>query len=638
MRRVVVTLAASLLLAGLALAQSADSDDHEWRNWGHDPGGMRFSRLDQINRSNVTKLQKVWTYHTGETTRGAISTDQHRIRSIEATPLVVDGVLYFPTPYNRVIALEAETGREIWKFDTQAGRKNEEALLHSRGVAFWEGPASGGRSPDRRIFVGAFDGRLWALDARTGEPCPDFGPGGAINLRDGVAGRFPHSEYSMTSPAAVYKDLVITGSQLQESPSLGPSGAVRAFDVRTGKLVWRFDTVPGPGQPGHDTWEGDSWKDRSGTNVWSMMSVDVERGMVFLPVSSPSYDFYGGDRKGQDLFGDTLVALDAATGKLVWYYQIIHHDIWDYDLPAQPTLVTLRRDGRDVPAVVQVTKSGFVFVFDRLTGKPLFPVEEQPVPQSDVPGEATWPMQPIPLKPPPIARQSLMPADITTVTPESRQYCTETMRAILPTHAYTPYGLELTVVMPGTLGGATWSGGSFDPSSGYYFVNTNEAGGIGMMKAQPPGSPTRYRRSSPWGEYQRFWHENRYSCVQPPWGVLNAVDLNTGEIAWKVPLGVFDELLARGIPPTGTPNLGGSIVTAGGLVFIGGSMDSRFRAFDTRTGRILWETKLEASGHATPMTFLGRKTGKQFVVIAASGGGYFSRTVSDTVDAFALPE
>ncbi len=638
MRQAPLALATSLIFAAFALGQPSDPDDHEWRSWGHDPGGMRFSRLGQINRSNVTKLQKVWTYHTGEVTPGAVSTDKHRIRSIEATPLVVDGVLYFSTPYNQVIALDAETGKEVWKFDTQAGRKNEGSLLHSRGVAYWEGPATDGSGLDPRIFVGAFDGRLFALDARTGKPCPDFGPGGAINLRDGVTDRFPHSEYSVTSPAAIYKDLIITGSQVQESPSLGPSGAVRAFDVRTGKLVWRFDTVPGPGQRGHDTWEGDSWKDRSGTNVWSMMSVDVERGMVFLPICSPSYDFYGGDRKGQNLFGNTLVALDAATGRLVWYYQIIHHDVWDYDLPAQPTLVALRRDGHDVSAVVQVTKSGFVFVFNRMTGEPLFPIEEQAAPQSHAPGEATWPTQPIPLKPPPIARQSLTPADIATVTPELHQYCAETMRAILPTHAYTPYGLELTVVMPGTLGGATWSGGSFDPSSGYYFVNTNEAGGIGMMKAQPPESPMRYRRWSPWGEYQRFWDENHYSCVQPPWGALNAVDLNTGEIAWKVPLGVFDELLAKGIPPTGAPNMGGSIVTAGGLVFIGGSMDSRFRAFDTRTGKILWETKLEASGHATPMTFLGKKTGRQFVVIAASGGGYFSRTVSDTLDAFALPE
>ncbi len=625
-------------MCGLAFAQSPPQTvEQEWRVYGRDPAGMRYSPLDQINRSNVGRLRRAWTCHTGEVKPGSISTEKHRLRSIECTPLVVDGVLYLTTPYNRVIALDAESGKMIWEFDTQAGRKEENALLHNRGVAYWEGPSSNEKAADKRILLATFDGRLIALDAQTGKLSKGFGKDGAINLREGVADRWPGSEYSVSSPPAIYKDLVIVGCQLQESPSLGPSGAVRAFDVRTGKFVWRFNTVPGLGEAGHETWEGDSWKDRSGTNVWSMMSVDPERGMVFLPVSSPSYDFYGGDRKGQNLFGDTLVALDAATGKLIWYFQAIHHDIWDYDLPAMPTLVTVRRDEREVAAVALATKSGFVFVLDRTTGHPLFPIEEQPVPQSNVPGEATWPTQPIPLKPPPLARQSLTPTDITTVTPESRQYCTETLRAILPQHVYTPYGLELTVVMPGTLGGATWSGGSFDPTTSYYYVNVNEVGGLGMMKPQPPGSPSPYRRASAWGEYMRFWDLNHYPCQQPPWGTLIAINLNSGEIVWKVPLGVFDELLARGIPATGTPNLGGSIVTAGGLVFIGASMDRRFRAFDARTGQVLWETMLEASGHATPITFLGKRTGKQYVVIAASGGGYFSRKVSDALEAFTLP-
>ncbi|HEV2349975.1 MAG TPA: pyrroloquinoline quinone-dependent dehydrogenase [Terriglobia bacterium] len=620
---------------------SIDSATHpagfEWRSYGGDPGGSRFSPLTQINRSNVARLKKVWTYHTGEVNPDVPNTDQHHIPSFEATPLMVEGVLYFSTPANRVIALDAETGREIWAYDPRPERSAAPRLMQNRGVAYWEGQATPGHEIDRRIFYGTFDGRLIALDARTGKPCPDFGQGGFVFLRAGVGDRWPRQEYSVTSPPAIYKDLVITGAQLQEYPSLGPGGAIRAFDVRTGKLIWQFNTVPGPGQAGHETWEGDAWKDRSGTNVWSIMSVDVTRGMVFLPLGSPSYDFYGADRRGQGLFGNSLVALDAASGKLIWYFQMVHHDLWDYDLPAPPTLVTVRRRGREIPAVAQVTKMGFVFVLDRLTGKPLFPVRERPVPPSHVPGESAWPTQPFPLRPPPLSRQSLARGEITRVTPESHKYCEQTFGSILPSRIFTPWGTRMTLDIPGTLGGATWSGASFDPASHFLFVNANDVAAVGLMKPQPEGAPERYRRSSPWGEYARFTDPDHYPCQPPPWGTLTAINLETGEFAWRVPLGVVDALEARGVPPTGAPNLGGTIATAGGLVFIGGSNDLRFRAFDARTGRVLWETMLEASGHATPMTYLGKKTGKQFVVIAAGGGGYFSAKVSDTLDAFALP-
>jgi len=614
----------------------------EWRFYGGDPGGTKFSPLTQINRSNVSRLTRAWTYHTGEVSADMRNGGAHRIPSFEATPLEVDGVLYFSTPANRVIALNAETGKQMWVFNPQQGHTGAPHMMQNRGVSYWEGAARNGQGRkgvkiDKRIFYGTYDGRLIALDARTGKLCPDFGNGGWVDLRQGAGERWPKQEYSVTSPPAIYKDLVITGAQLQEYPSLGPSGAIRAFDVHTGALVWKFNTVPGPGEPGHETWEGDSWRDRSGTNVWSIMSVDIKRGMVFLPLGSPSYDFYGADRHGQGLFGNCLVALNAATGKLIWYYQMVHHDLWDYDLPAQPTLITLRRNGREIPAVAQVTKIGFVFVLDRLTGKPLFPVEERPVPQSKVPGESAWPTQPFPLKPPPLSRQTLTRADLTTVTPESRRYCEETFGRLLPTKVFTPMETGLTWVTPGTLGGATWSGASFDPASEYLFVNANDVGAVGMMKAQPDGSPERYRRTSLWGDYARAWDTHHYPCQQPPWGTLTAINLNSGEFAWRVPLGVVDELEARGVPQTGTPNLGGTMVTAGGLVFIGGSSDGRFRAFDANTGKVLWETRLEASGFATPMTFYGRNTGKQFVVIAAGGGGYFSENVSDTLDAFALP-
>ncbi len=566
----------------------------------------------------------------GEVDRGSNETDRHHVAPFESTPIVIDGVLYFSTPSNRVIALDAESGQEIWQFDPQAGRAGPRQFFQHRGVAYWQSKAG----DDRRILYGTFDGRLIALDAKTGKPCREFGKDGMVDLRAGIADANPGAEYSVTSPPAIYQDLVITGAAVPEYPSKGPSGEVRAFDVRSGKLVWTFHTIPRPGEVGHESWEEDAWKERTGANAWSIMSVDAERGLIFLPIGSASYDFYGADRKGLDLFSNCLVALDAATGKLVWYYQMVHHDIWDYDMPAQPVLIMLRRDGRDIPAIAQVTKMGFVFILDRLTGKPLFPVEERPVPKSDVPGEAAWPTQPFPVKPLPLVRQSLSESDISTVTLESKRYCAQLFHSLESHGMYTPYGRKMTLVMPGTLGGANWSGASFDSASGYLFVNVNELGAIGAMEPQAADAPLRYRRGSKEGEYARFWDEHQWPCQKPPWGTLNAVDVNTGEIAWRVPLGVVDELKMA----TGTPNLGGTIVTGGRLVFIGATIDSRFHAFDTRTGEQLWVGDLEASAHATPITYVGKKTGKQFVVIAAGGGGYFRGKVSDALVAFALPD
>jgi len=566
----------------------------------------------------------------GEVDRGSNETDRHHVAPFESTPIVIDGVLYFSTPSNRVIALDAESGQEIWQFDPQAGRAGPRQFFQHRGVAYWQSKAG----DDRRILYGTFDGHLIALDAKTGKPCREFGKDGTVDLRVGVADAYPGAEYSVTSPPAIYQDLVITGAAVPEYPSKGPSGEVRAFDVRSGKLVWTFHTIPRPGEVGHESWEGDAWKERTGANAWSIMSVDAERGLIFLPIGSASYDFYGADRKGLDLFSNCLVALDAATGKLVWYYQMVHHDIWDYDMPAQPVLIMLRRDGKDIPAIAQVTKMGFVFILDRLTGKPLFPVEERSVPKSDVPGEAAWPTQPFPVKPLPLVRQSLSESDISTVTLESKRYCAQLFHSLESHGMYTPYGRKMTLVMPGTLGGANWSGASFDSASGYLFVNVNELGAVGAMEPQAADAPLRYRRGSKEGEYARFWDEHQWPCQKPPWGTLNAVDVNTGEIAWRVPLGVVDELKMA----TGTPNLGGTIVTGGRLVFIGATIDSRFHAFDTGTGEQLWASDLEASAHATPITYMGKKSGKQFVVIAAGGGGYFRGKVSDALVAFALPD
>ena len=565
----------------------------------------------------------------GEADRGGNETDRHHVAPFESTPIVIDGVLYFSTPSNRVIALDAESGKQIWQFDPQAGNAGQRKFFQHRGVAYWES-ASG---DDQRILFGTFDGRLVALNAKTGKPCAGFGSNGTINLRAGVADGYPGSQYSVTSPPAIYQDLVISGAAVPEYPSKGPRGVVRAFDVRSGKLVWTFHTIPQPGEVGHETWQEDAWRDRTGANVWSILSVDTERGLVFLPVGSASYDFYGADRKGMDLFANSLVALDAATGRLAWYYQMVHHDIWDYDMPAQPVLITVRRDGKEIPAVAQVTKMGFVFILERLTGKPLFPVEERRVPESNVPGEAAWPTQPFPSKPPPLVRQTFSEADLSEVTKDSHQYCAGLAHSLKTRGMYTPYGLELTLVMPGTLGGGNWSGASFEEASGYLFVNANELGAAGAMLPQGDGKPEKFRRGSKEGEYARFWDQNQWPCQKPPWGTLNAVDVNHGEIVWKAPLGSMEGLKDK----TGTPNLGGSIVTASGLVFIGATMDSRFRAFEAKTGEELWATKLEASAHATPITYRGKKTGKQFVVIAAGGGGYFNGKVSDTLAAFALP-
>ena len=619
--RVALFCALSYLACSFALAQ-------EWRYYGGDAGGTKYSPLRQINRKNVAGLKVAWTYKTGEISDGS----ELPVRSaFETTPLMIDGVLYLTTPFNRLIALDAETGKELWAFDPQIDRQRPANLFINRGAAYWSGGKKG------RLFYGTLDGRLFSIEAATGKPDPAFGNGGHINLREGVADKFPNRAYALTSPPAIFENLVICGSMVSDGEPRGPSGDVRAFDAATGKLAWRFHVVPHPGEFGHDTWEGDSWQDRGGTNAWSMLSVDQKRGILYLPLTSPSTDFYGGDRKGTNLFGDSLVALDARSGKRIWHFQTIHHDIWDYDLPAQPNLVTLVREGKPVAAVVQITKTGFAFVFERTTGKPLFPIEERPVPPSELPGEQAHPTQPVPVKPPPLTRQGFHPDELTDVTPESRAFCAKLIEGAVLGDLFTPIGMKPTVLFPSTNGGANWGGASFDPDSHTLYVNTMEVGFIQRFVKRPEGAIVPFRLQGFATPNSRFWDKNMWPCQKPPWGWLNAVDLNTGEIRWRSVLGVVDELVAKGLPPTGAPNLGGSIVTAGGLVFIGATNDSRFRAFDKDTGSELWVTRLPASAHATPATYEGPKTKRQFVVIAAGGGNKYNSTYSDSLLAFALP-
>ncbi len=619
------------LLACLTTAILGIAAQTDWPSYGNDAGGMRHSGLAQITVQNVNQLERAWTYHTGELPALSGPHGQRQI-AFESTPLAIAGTLYLSTPANRIIALDGESGREIWKFDPQTNRVGALKYRAHRGVAYWPGDHQTGP----RIFAGTLDGRLIALHAETGLPAQDFGDNGVVNLRAGVADGFPDSTYAVTSPPAIFEDLVITGAEVPESPGHGPAGDVRAWNVRSGKLVWMFHTVPRPGEPGSETWSADGWKQRTGVNVWTIPTIDSDRGIVFLPIGSPAYDFYGGDRKGSGLYGDSLVALNARTGERLWHFQFVHHDLWDYDPPAPAALITVNRNGREIPAVAEVTKMGLVFILDRRDGTPIFGVEERRVPASDVPGEQTWPTQPLPLRPPPLSRNSMTPEDLTDVTPESHRVCAEMLKHLENHGPYTPYGLHPTLVFPGTLGGATWSGASFDPKLGFLFVNTNEIGATGQMVEQGPSRENRFQREGAGGEYARFWDSHLWPCQKPPWGLLNAINVNTGEIAWRVPLGVNQELKARGLEHTGALNLGGSIATNGGLVFIAATNDKRFRAFEAATGRELWSSAIDGSGHATPMTFQG-KSGRQFVVIAAGGGGFFGSTPADALVAFALP-
>jgi quinoprotein glucose dehydrogenase len=678
----------------------------DWPAYNGGVDGDHYSRLAQINRENVSRLQVAWSFDTGE--KGGI----------QANPLIVGRTLYAFTPSLQVIALDAATGRLKWKFDPGTGNKGHSAGLGfaqpSRGLSWW----TDGR--ESRLFAGVVN-FLYCLDPSTGQPVASFGEGGRIDLRKGLREPYEQQSIALTTPGMVYKDLIIVGGRNPESHP-APPGDIRAFDVRTGKLRWSFHTIPHPGEPGYETWPSEAWKTAGAANNWAGMALDVKRGIVYVPTGSAVMDFYGGDRLGNDLYANTLLALDANTGKRIWHFQGVHHDLWDRDFPAPPALFSIERDGMRVDALAQTTKQGYLYLFERETGKPLFPIHEHPYPASAVPGEVTAPTQPMPDTPEPFARQRLAEEMLTKRTPEAHEWAVNAFKSLRSNGQFYPFTVDQqTVIFPGFDGGAEWGGPAVDPVAGVLFVNANEmawtgglmeprgasAGaqlyerqcaachgadrtgapptfpslvGVGNRLTEEqiaakiqngagrmPGFPNivddrlaglvEYLRSDDNGTgreltaptaaaasgedryvftgYRKFLDPDGYPAFQPPWGTLSAIDLRTGKYLWKVPLGEYPELAAHGLKDTGSENYGGPIVTAGGLLFIGATVyDRRFRAFDTSTGKLLWETELPFAGCATPATYM--IDGRQYVVIAASGGRDPKGPVGGSYVSFAL--
>jgi quinoprotein glucose dehydrogenase len=707
-----------------AASRGNESATRDWPVYNGGVNGDHYSSLTQINRSNVHQLKVAWTF------------DTHEKGGLQTNPMVLGRILYAYTPSQKVIALDAATGQLIWTFDP--GRPGTQP---TRGLSYW----TDGKSSI--LFAGALT-NLYAIDPKTGKSIPSFGDEGKIDLRQGLTdGDYTKTFAALTSPGVIYKDMIIVGFRAPETePAL--HGDIRAFDVHTGALRWSFHTIPHPGEYGYDTWPKDAWKISGAANNWAGMSLDEKRGILYAPTGSAVTDFYGADRVGNDLFADTLLALDANTGKRIWHFQGVHHDIWDRDFPAPPALVTVHRDGKAIEAVAQTTKQGFVFLFDRTNGKPLFPIEERPFPASNVPGERASPTQPIPQLPLPYARQLLTADMMTTRTPEAHDWAVEQFKTLRSGGQFVPFSVDKqTVVFPGFDGGAEWGGPAVDPRSGVIYINANDiayTGGLTAIKAgsgvgatlyanqcsschgadrsgSPPAFPAligvdkrlsdasitdlihngkqrmpsfpgvtgerlaailAFLKTDPdamntaqgdhaqqvsaagstrtasaaassksemesseapavtpryqFTGYRKFLDPDGYPAIVPPWGTLNAIDLNTGKYLWKIPLGEYPELVAKGMKGTGSENYGGPIVTAGGIVIIGATIyDRKIRAFDSRTGKLLWEAELPYAGNATPATYM--IDGKQYVVIAASGVRNPSGPQGGAYVAFALP-
>ena len=640
MRRIGWLSCVLVLLASVIVGQQ----NGEWLAYGRDTGGERYSPLEDINRKNVASLRIAWTFRTGD----AYQPPRGRPTAFEATPLYVDGTLYLSTPLGRVIALDPVTGRERWVFDARVPRDAGYGDFASRGVSTWQ------RGRERRIYVATIDARLLALNAATGQPVQGFGNAGTVDLRPGLRiGPSGFADYQVTSPPAVIGNTIVVGSAIQDGATTRePSGEVRAFDAITGALKWRWDPIPQDSSAaGADTWKNGSATRTGAANVWSVIVADPARNLVFVPTSSPSPDYYGGERLGDNLFANSVVALRADTGARVWHFQTVHHDLWDYDVASPPILFDWRKDGRTVAAIAVASKTGHVFVLDRQTGRPLIPIEERAVPKSDVPGEQASPTQPFPAAPHSLARITLTADEAWGLIDEDREWCRDTIRPLRAEGFFTPPSLRGTIIVPGNVGGIAWGGMAHDRANGLLVMPVNNlAAEVRLIpradlneqrKRLAPDFELHVQRGTPYALVRRFLlgPKTMLPCTPPPWGTLTAVRTATGEIAWQVPLGRFP---GTGSAPDaaqwGSIALGGPIVTAGGLVFTAGTLEDAIYAFDVQTGRQLWTGQLPTSARATPMTYRG-PDGRQYIVISAGGHGtQIGPPLGDHLVAFALPD